>query len=334
MRLGAVRITRDTGLKSRRAQFLRAAGIRLLAGIPVFLLVTFGATALSDLMPGSAAEAILGGSATPQQIATLNAEYGFTKPVYVRYWDWLVNLLHGNMGVTLFSQQSVLAVLIDRASVTFELAFLAFAIALIIAIPLALVSALRPDGVVDSTLRGITSVILSIPSFVTVVVLGYLFTIALGWFPATGWEPPSAGILNNLHYAGLPVLCLFPYECAFFFRVARGEFISTLQEDFVLVARAKGLPTSYILTRHVLRPSLTPLLSFFGLSIGRLLGGSFIVENYFAVPGIGWTAVQAVGVKDIPTLQGILCLTVVVYIVVFILVDLGYALIDPRISVA
>jgi peptide/nickel transport system permease protein len=308
--------------------------MRVLTGVPVFFLVTLGATALSDLMPGSAALTILGDSATPDQIAALTAQYGYDRPLYERYFDWLGKLLHGDLGQTLFGQQPVFGVLIDRAAVTFELAFLALGSALIIAIPVALFVAMRPGGAVDGLLRALSSVILSVPSFVVVVLFGFVFSIVLRWLPATGWVAPTDSITDNLRYAALPVLCLGIYEMAFFYRLARSEFIATLQEDYILVARAKGLPTSYILLRHVLRPSLTSLLTFFGLSIGRLLGGSFIVENYFAVPGIGWTAIQSAAIKDIPMLQGIVSLAVVVYILVFILVDFGYAIIDPRVSVS
>jgi peptide/nickel transport system permease protein len=167
-----------------------------------------------------------------------------------------------------------------------------------------------------------------------VVLFAFLFAVTLRWLPAGGWTSPGEGLLANLYYAALPVLCLAIYETAFFYRVSRGEFIATLQEDFVLVARAKGMPTSYILLRHVLRPSLASLITFFGLSLGRLLGGSFIVESFFVVPGIGWTAVNAVANNDIATLQGILLLAVLMYIVIFILIDIGYAIIDPRVTVS
>ncbi len=321
-------------MRGMRSTYLRAIGMRVLAGVPVFFLVTFAALALADLMPGSAAGAILGPAATQDQIDALNAQYGYDKPIVVRYVDWLVRLAHGDLGQTLFSHQSIAGLLVERAAITFQLAFMALGVSLLIAIPLALFTAMRPDGIVDGVLRAVSSVVLSIPSFVLVVLFAFLFAVTLTWLPAGGWVAPTKDLLGNLRYATLPVLCLAIYETAFFYRLARGEFIATLQEDFILVARAKGLPTSYILLRHVLRPSLTSVLTFFGLSMGRLLGGSFIVESFFIVPGIGWTAINAVANKDIATLQAILLLAVLVYIVVFILVDIGYALIDPRVSVS
>ncbi len=321
-------------MRGTRSAYLRAVALRALAGVPVFFIVTFAASALSDLMPGSAAGSILGASATQEQIDALNAQYGYNRPVFERYVDWLVRLAHGDLGETLFTHQSIAGLLVERAAVTFELAFLALALAIAVSIPLALFTAMRPEGVIDAALRAVTSLVLSIPSFVVVVLFTFVFAITLTWLPAGGWVPPTQDLLANLHYATMPVLCLSIYEMAFFYRLARTEIIATLQEDFVLVARAKGLPTSYILTRHVLRPSLTSLLTFFGLSMGRLLGGSFIVESYFILPGIGWTAINSVGSKDIPTVQAILLLAVLVYIVVFILVDIGYAVVDPRVSVS
>jgi peptide/nickel transport system permease protein len=306
----------------------------LAAGIPVFLLVTFAATALSDLLPGSAAQAILGDQASPEQIDALNARYGYDRPVWERYLAWLARLVQGDLGTTLFSGQQVSDILIDRALVTFEIALLAMLVALIIAIPLALYTSVRPDGIVDTTLRGISSVMLSVPIFVVVVLFGLLFSIVLRLLPATGWVPLTEDPLGNLRYVVLPVMCLAVHQTAYFYRVSRAEFITTLQEDFVLVARAKGMPTGYILLRHVLRPSLTQVLTVFGLSMAYLLGGSFIVESYFAVPGIGWTVLAAVREHDLATVQAILSLTVVIFVVIFIIVDIGYALVDPRVEAA
>jgi peptide/nickel transport system permease protein len=314
--------------------YLKAIGTRLLAGIPVFILVTFAATALSSLSPGSAAQLILGENASSQQIAELNAAYGYNLPVWERYFKWLGGALQGDFGRTLFSQQSVAKLLVDRAAVTFEIAFLAMFVSFIIAVPLALYTASHPGKLLDTVLRSIASILLSVPTFVTVVLLAYIFAIVLRWLPATGWENFSDDPLANLWYVTLPVLCLAPHQTAYLYRVARGEFLATLQEDFVTVARAKGMPLSYILLRHVLRPSLPQVLTVMGLSMTYLLGGSFIVESYFAVPGIGWTILSAVNSHDFPVVQAILSLTVAIFVVIFILVDLGYTLIDPRMDVS
>jgi peptide/nickel transport system permease protein len=310
-----------------------AIGRRLLYGIPVLFAVTFGAAALSVFMPGSPAQAILGDAATKESIDTLNHRYGWDRPIVDQYWTWLEKALHGNLGVSIINGEHIGSLLIQRLAVTGELALLALAMALAAAIPIALLAAFHRDGVVDRVAHTVSSALLSVPQFVSVVLLALLFTATLHVFPATGWVPITDSLIDNLRYALLPAIALAVYEGAFFYRVLRTDLSSTLREDFVLVARAKGLSRNYILRRHVLRFSLGSLVTVFGLSLGRLLGGAVIAETFFAVPGLGAEAVSAVSQKDLVVLQGIVALAVVVYVLVFILVDLAYAWVDPRISV-
>lgn len=226
----------------------------------------------------------------------------------------------------------MLQVVFDRAAVTFEIAFLAMLVSLV-GIPLAMFAASNQGGVLDRILRSIASVLLAVPTFVIVVLLSYLFAIVLRWLPATGWVNFTEDPLANLWYVALPVLCLTLHQTAYLYRIARNEFVTTLQEDFIQVARAKGLPLSYILWRHALRPAMPQILTVMGLSLTYMLAGSFVVESYFAVPGIGWTVLTAVKSHDIPLVQAILSLTVVIFVVIFMLVDIGYSIIDPRVSV-
>lgn len=313
--------------------YVKAVSSRLVAGILVFLLVTFSATALSSLTPGSAAQLILGDYATPEQIAALNSAYGYDLPIWERYLSWLGNLLRGDMGQTLFSQQPILEVVLNRAAVTFEIAFLALIVSLI-GVPLAMYTASHPGKLLDKVMRSVSSILLAVPTFVIVVLFSYLFAIVLRWLPATGWVTFTENPLGNLWYVTLPVLCLAMHQTAYLYRVARNEFVTTLQEDFIQVARAKGLPLTYILFRHALRPAMPQILTVIGLSLTYMLAGSFVVESYFAVPGIGWTVLSAVKSHDIPLVQAILSLTVVIFVIVFMLVDIGYALIDPRVKVS
>jgi peptide/nickel transport system permease protein len=313
---------------------LRAIGTRLAYGIPVFLIVTFGVAMLVELMPGSPGAAILGDQATPEAVAAINDRYGYNLPPLVRYGNWLAGVFRFDFGQTLFTQESVSDVLLRRLAVTAELAGIALLLALVVAIPLALVAAIKQGGILDRAMNMISSALLSIPSFVSVVLVSLVFTVWLKSFPATGWVPLTDDVGLNLKFAFLPALALSLYESAFFYRVVRSDMVATLREDFVLVARAKGLPKWRVIAlRHVLRPSLTSLVTVFGLSVGRLLGGAVIVEFFFSVPGVGGEAIAAVGVKDMGVLQAIVTLGVVIYVVLFILVDLAYAWIDPRVSV-
>jgi len=314
---------------------LKAVGVRLAYGIPVFFIVTFGVAMLAELMPGSPGQAILGDQATPDAVAAINERCGDDLPPRERYRDWLVNLVtHFDLGTTLFTREAVTDVLARRLAVTLELAGLALLIALILSIPLALVTALKQGGVLDRILNVVSSAMLSIPSFVSVVLVSLVFTVWLKAFPATGWVAPSDDLLQNLRFAFLPALSLALYEAAFFYRVMRSDLATTLREDFVLVARAKGLPKwRTVAPRHVLRPSLSSLVTLLGLAVGRLLGGAVIVEFFFSIPGIGGESIAAVSVKDMNMLQAIVATGVIIYVVLFILVDLVYAWIDPRVSV-
>lgn len=314
---------------------LKAVGVRLLYGIPVFFIVTFAVAMLAELMPGSPGQVILGDQATPEAVAAINARYGYDLPPLERYGNWVAGLFtQFDLGQTLFTREAVTEVLGRRLVVTLELAGLALLIALVVSIPLALVTALRQGGALDRILNVVSSAMLSIPSFVSVVLVSLVFTVWLRAFPATGWVPIGDGLGDNLRYAFLPALSLALYEAAFFYRVMRSDLATTLREDFVLVARAKGLPKwRTIAPRHVLRPSLTSLVTLLGVAVGRLLGGAVIVEAFFSIPGIGGESIAAVSIKDMNMLQGIVALGVVIYVVLFILVDLAYAWIDPRVSV-
>jgi peptide/nickel transport system permease protein len=312
---------------------MKAVGARLLYGIPVLVLVTLGAATLTDLMPGSPGQVILGDAATPEQVAALNAQYGYDRPVLERYLSWAGTALQGNFGTTLFSQESVLGVLFKRLGVTVELTVLALIIALAVSIPLALLAARRTGGVLDRVLNTVSSALLCIPSFVSVVLVSLIFVVGLQAFPATGWSPLGEGLGTNLRYAFLPALSLSIYEAAFFYRVVRSDLGATLREDFILVARSKGLPVGQILLRHALRPSLASFVTVLGLALGRLLGGAVIVEAFFSVPGLGAEAINAVSAKDMPMIQAIVALCVVAYVAIFIVVDLAYAWVDPRVSV-
>lgn len=312
---------------------LRAVGSRLLYGIPVLLIVTLGAAALMDLMPGSPGQAILGDAATQEQIDAINAQLGYDQPFLVRYLEWAGAALRGDFGTTLFTQEPVSEIVLRRLAVTAQLAIMAMLFSLIVAVPLALIAALRSGKFLDRTLNFISSALLSLPSFVNVVIISLIFVVWLKMFPATGWVPPSDGLLENLRFAFLPALALSVYEAAFFYRVIRSDVSGTLREDYITVARAKGLPRSRIVARHALRPSLTSLVTVMGLALGRLLGGAVIVEFFFSVPGLGAEAVNAVSIKDMPMIQAIVTICVVAYVLIFIVVDLAYAWIDPRVSV-
>lgn len=310
---------------------LRQVGSRLLRLVPVLFLITLLTTAMVDLMPGSPALAMLGDQATPEQVARLNEQLGLDRPFHVRYWDWLTAALGGDLGTSLRMGLPVTTAIAQRFPVTLEIAVLSVVLALLVAVPLALVAGARADGRLDRTATALSSALLSLPGFAVAVLLIYLLAVRARLFPVGGWVPFTEDPIGNLRSAVLPALSLALMEAAVYFRLLRGDVIRTLQEKFVLSARARGLPPGYVLFRHVLRPSLFSLTTVAGLSMGRLLGGAVIVESLFALPGIGFLAIQSVPFQDVPAIQGIVVVVAVTYVLVNIAVDVGYSVIDPRI---
>lgn len=312
-----------------RARLGRAArrAAHLLA---VLLLVTLAAAALVDLVPGSPAVAILGPSATPQQIAELDAAYGFDRPFPERYLDWVGGLATGDLGRSVQSGRPVLATILERLPVTLEIALLAVGISLLVAVPLGVHTGSRVGGPLDRAVTAASSALMSIPVFVAGVVLIYLLALTTGWFPVSGWAPLTDGIAANLHFAFLPAVALAVGETPALLRLLRGDVAATLREDFVRTAATRGLPRRYILFRHVLRPSALPLVTMAAVVFGRLLAGSVVVESLFALPGLGGLALQSIPAKDIPVIQGLVVLVAVAYVAVNALVDLGYTVLDPR----
>lgn len=307
---------------------------KLLHLVPVVLLVTFAATALSDLLPGSPGSAILGQGATPEEVAAFDARHGYDLPLLQRYVSWLGGLVTGDLGESVRNGLPVTEILLQRLPVTLQVAVLALGISLAISVPLALLAAIRPGGTVDRLLTGAASVLISIPSFLAALLLLYLLSYSLGWFPTSGWYSPGAGPVDRLSHMLLPAASLAAVEAPIFLRILRSDVIATLQEDYILAARSKGLSASYTLVRHALRPSMFSLATVAGLSFGRLIGGSIVVEFLFALPGVGNLVVQSIHNQDIPVVQGIVVFTALAYIAVNTLVDLTYAAIDPRVRVS
>lgn len=309
---------------------LKRVGYALL----VILLVTFTTSMLMSLAPGSTAEIILGEGATSESIAALNASLGLDRPVIVQYLDWLLHAVQGDLGVSPITHIPVTEAIMQRLPVTLELAVLALLISLIIAVPLAVVSAALPDSALDRGINALTSVFLAVPAFVAGPVLIFFFAVTFNLFPALGWVPLSEGLGPNLRAAFLPALAAALVEIAAFHRVLRGDLIGTLREDFVSAARAKGMSGSYVMFRHAFRPSSFSLLTISGLSLARLIGGTIIVESLFVLPGLGQLLATSIVQRDVITVQGIVAFIAVAFVVINATVDIGYGLIDPRVRKA
>ncbi|MGI5218864.1 ABC transporter permease [Nocardia sp. CA-290969] len=300
-------------------------------GLLVVLLVTLAVVVLLSFAPGSVAQVILGDAATPEAVAALNSKLGLDEPLWVQYLNWVAGAAQGDLGTSPLTGQSVTTAITERLPVTFQLAAMALAIALISAVFLAVISAMRPGSPVDRGTAALSSVFLSVPAFVAGPILIYFFAVELGWLPVTGWNRIGDGIGLNLQSALLPAVAMALMEIAAFHRLLRTDLITTLREDFIGAARAKGMNEWYVMFRHALRPSSFSLITLAGINLGRLIGGTVIVETLFSLPGLGQLLASSIVSRDLIMVQGIVAFMAVVYVVINILVDSSYELIDPRV---
>jgi peptide/nickel transport system permease protein len=314
-----------------RAQAARRIRTQILTLVAIVFAATALTFAVTEILPGDAAVAILGDTATEADIKALRAELGLERPLIVRYADWLGNALTGDLGRSYRTRESIAVMIGQRLPVTIELIIITQIIALGLAVPAGIIAAYRNRSAVDHALGSVSIGLLSTPAFVIGIGMIYTMSVALGWFPASGYTRPSDSILGNLHGMILPALTLALAEFPVYMRLLRADMIATLQQDFILVARAKGLGVRDILVGHALRPSSLSLVTVIGINLGRLVGGAVIIETLFAIPGIGQMLVNAVYQHDHFAIQGVVLVVATGFVLINLAVDLAYALLDPRV---
>lgn len=300
--------------------------------IGTLLAVSFFTFMLVSLLPGDPAVLILGsGGVSPEAVAALRLELGLDRPLLVRYLDWLGSALTGDLGRSPMTGQAVMDAILARLPVTIQLGVMAIVIALVLAVPLAMLSAYFAGSRLDRAISGIGFALMSVPGFMMAIFLILIFAVNLGWLPATGWIPFSVSPGANLRSALLPALSLAMIELALYMRLLRTDLIDTLQQDYITLARAKGLPSWRIMTRHALKPSSFSLLTVVGLQLGGVISGAIIVEEIFALPGVGRLLYQSILQRDLLMVQGIVLFIATAYVLVNFVVDLCYSLLDPRV---
>ena len=306
---------------------------RLVATLFAVSVITFSMTLL---LPGDPINAILPPTAErdAQKVADIREEYGLDNNIAVRYKDWLTDaVVHQDLGTSYVTRgQSVSGQIWGRLPVTGQLAGMAIVIALFFAIPIGVLGAYRQGRWDDQLSSAGMQVALSIPNFIAAIMLGWLFAIKLDLLPNTGWARlGKEGLWANLKTSILPATALALTQMAIFSRLVRSDMIATLQENYILSARAKGLPDRFVLFRHALRPSSLSLITIVGINFGALLGGTVVIEQVFSLPGLGSKLLSAISSRDILMVQGITVFIAAVYVIVNTLVDLLYIVIDPRI---
>ena len=305
--------------------------------IPTVLLVTVIVFVVMRLIPGDPALAILSAddaAYTEQELHELRVKLGTDRSIVIQYLDWMGGLLRGDFGTSFWWNGPVMGRLAERIPVTIELAILGILLAVICAVPLGVISAIRPDSPLDYVSRVFTLVGISIPTFFSGILLTLLLVRAFGWLPPLGyenfWEDPWANVKQMM----LPALALGFYDMAFIARVTRSSMMEILREDYMRTARSKGLRERIVLSRHGLKNAVLPILTISGWQFGRLFGGTVIIERIFLIPGIGQLLIDAVFQRDFPTIQAIIVIVAVSIVIINLLVDLLYGWLDPRIRYA
>ncbi len=307
---------------------------RLLLMVPVALLVSFVTFMIIHLIPGDPARVLLGESATPDTVAALDRQLGLDKPLIVQYFLWLTQALRGNLGQSIQLSQPVTQAILQRLPVTAELGVVALIISVALAIPLGVLAAGKRNTPIDWLINMLSLIGTAIPSFVLGLLLILFLAVVLRPFPPGGYVPFREDPLGNLRDLVLPAITLATGAVAGNMRQIRASMIEVLNQDFIRTARAKGLNRSRVYFVHALRNALLPFLTIVGLQAGAILGGAVIVETIFLWPGVGQLAVQSILAKDYPVVQGIVLLSALSYMVVNLLVDVGYGVLDPRISLS
>ena len=305
---------------------------RLLYLVPVLLGVALLTFLIASLLPGDLAYVILGDQATPETVAALRRDMGLDRPIWWRFLHWLGGVAQADLGRSFRTGQTVLEAIVERLPVSIELMLLAEVGGLVIAIPLAIACAVNSGGRFDRIITGAAFASLSLPAFLSAILLIFVVAVWLQWLPATGYVSLSEDPVGNLRYFILPALTLASGEWPVLMRVLRSDMISALQEDYIAMARAKGLRPARILLVHALKPSSLTLVTVTGINIGRLLGGALIVESIFALPGLGRLLVGSIYNRDLIVLQGVVLFVGAGFVIVNFAVDLLYASIDPRVK--
>jgi peptide/nickel transport system permease protein len=319
--------------RTRRARpSARLTGRRLLAAIPVLWGVTFLTYVVMNLLPGDAAQELLGANATPAQVHQLEIQLHLNEPFWVRYGGWLGALLHGDLGTSLASRENVTTILGQRLPVTAELLLYAFAGSIVFAVGLAVLAARKPNGIADRISMMVSMTGLSIAPYVLALVLIYIFAVELQVFPAIGYTPLTASPGTNIRSLTLPAIAIgFPLFSVYT-RLLRADIVEQMQrEDYIVTARAKGVSPWRVLIRHALPNSLFGLITLVALNLGTLVGAVAIIEPIFSLPGVGAILIQSITDHDVPVVEGIVVVFAVVVVLAGLLADLLYATLDPRI---
>ncbi|AXF55377.1 ABC transporter permease [Salicibibacter kimchii] len=305
---------------------------RIVYVLPMMLITTFIVFSFILLIPGDPALAILGENATEENLQMLREQLGLNQPVLIQYFTWLADVFRGDLGESLFTGQAVEEAVFSRLGVTFQLVTTSILIAIIAGTILAILSVLKPKSWIDQFSRFISTLGAAIPNFWLAMLLLAAFSLALGWFPATGFISITEDPIGFLRSVLLPAIALGAVGMAQITRHLRSALIEVLEADYIRTAYSKGLNVRQTIINHSLRNALLPVVTTIGILYGNLIGATVVIESIFAIPGMGQLAVDSILQRDFPMLQGVVLVMIVIIIIINFATDIIYSLLDPRIE--
>jgi len=307
---------------------------RLLSIIPVLLIVAVIVFFIIHLIPGDPASVILGEEATPEDVQTLREELGLNLPIYEQFIHWFAGIFQGDFGNSIYMNMPVLEAFVSHIGPTLSLALLAQSISIIIAIPLGVIAAKRRGTNVDQLFMIIAMLGLSIPSFLLALLLMLIFGVNLQWLPVAGYSPVSTGLWSHLQFMILPAISLGAIQAAVISRMSRSSMIDILSMNYIKTAKAKGVKDRVVVYKHALRNAFIPILTILGETFGSLITGAVVTETVFNLPGIGQLVINAIVRRDYAVIQGTILLIAFSYLLLNLIIDLLYGLVDPRIRLS
>ena len=307
--------------------------LRLLSVIPVLLIVAVIVFFLAHLTPGDPVTVILGEEASAEVKAELRAELGLDLPLYTQFITWFKGILTGDLGDSFFLKKPITEVFFDYLSPTLSLAIMAQIIAVVIALALGVLAARKRGTFIDQAVMSFSLLGISIPSFLLGLLLVLLFAVKLQWLPVAGYQPLSAGLIEHLRYLLLPAIALGTMQAALIARMTRSSMLDVLSGNYIKTAKSKGLKPGKVVYKHALRNAFIPILTVIGETFGTLITGAVVVETIFNIPGIGQLIVNSIERRDFAVIQGTVLMITVTYVLLNLVIDLLYGIVDPRLRV-
>jgi peptide/nickel transport system permease protein len=304
---------------------------RILSTLPVMGIVALFVFSLLYIAPGDPAAVIAGDQASPADVERIRQSLGLDRPFLIQFGSWVWHILHFDLGTSIFTNMPVSAMIAQRIEPTLSLMAITLVLTILVAVPLGVMAAWKAGSWIDRTIMAFAVFAFSLPVFVVGYVLAYVFALQFEWLPVQGYTPMSAGLWPWLQNLILPSLALGSVYIALIARITRASMLEVLQQDYVRTARAKGLDQHSILLVHALKNAAVPIVTVIGIGIALLIGGAVVTESVFAIPGLGRLTIDAILRRDYPVIQGIVLLFSFLYVLVNLMVDVTYTLVDPRI---